>query len=440
MAQFLNSFQVQEQSQTLSPHMMQSLNILQMPSTELYDYLIAEVEANPVISFDSIDIAERKRHSTKHHYSNYENSGIAERYTDDESVSPGVSLRLQLSMLNCPYELEQLGFFLIGMLDENGYLSKEEFDRIAGMMTTSRIFLNEAVRLIQSLEPAGVGAFTLRECILLQLERKGLMGTDAWIVVDNYLDLLGKNQLPQIARKSGIPLNRVVSAQQFIRTLNPKPLMQEAKAEDIEYITPDIIIMKAGKGYAVELNQLAPENICIDDTYTKLIRETDSEKVRQYLSQNFRKAGWLRDCIRQRCETLIDCATELLRCQRSFFDYGPSSLKPYSRREMAEQLGRSESTISRAFKDKYIECDWGIFPSDYFFPKSSASSQSDVAKPAIDCAISEIISSEDRQHPLSDAAIEQQLASRGISVSRRTVAKYRDALGIPAAGKRKSFH
>lgn len=434
----ISSLQVQEQSQILSPRMMQSLNILQMPSTELYEFLISEVEANPVISFDSIDLAERKRRNTKHRYSNYDNSGIAERYTDDGS-SPAVSLRLQMSMLNAPYEVERLGLFLIQMLDENGYLDRDEVYRVAEITSVSPKSLQDAIKLLQSLEPAGIGAFNLQECILLQLERKGLAGSDSWIVAEKYLELLGKNQLPQIAKRSGIPLHRVINAQQLIRTLNPKPLMQEATVDEIEYITPDILILKAGKGFVVELNQLSADSITIDNTYAELLRETDSSSVREFLGENLKKAQWLRDSIRQRCETLMDCTTELLRYQRAFFEYGPNSLRPYSRREMAEQLGRSESTISRAFKDKYIECDWGMFPADYFFPKQTVAAQPEVTKTGVESIIQSIIENEDRQHPLSDTAIAQELVEQGISVSRRTVTKYRDEMGIPSASRRKNF-
>ena len=419
--------------------MVQSLNILQMPSTELYEYLIDEIESNPVITFDSIDVSERKRRNARHRYANSENSGVAERYTDDESTSPILSLRLQMSMKNAPSEVERLGFYLISMLDENGYLNHDDVYRIAAATHVSQVNLQKAIELLQSLEPAGVGAFTVQECILLQLERRGLEGSDAWKIAKICLEMLGKNQLPQISRRLGMPLGRVIGGCELIRSLNPKPLMQEATISDIEYITPDILILKAGKGFVVELNQLAPDSITVDDTYTKLYRDTDSESVRKYLNENIKKAQWLRESVRQRCETLMDCATELLKKQRAFFEYGPDSLKPYSRREMAEQLGRSESTISRAFKDKYIECDWGMFPADYFFPKQTGADQSEVTRPVVELGIQSIIDSEDRQHPLSDAAILEALEKQGISVSRRTVAKYRDEMGIPPATRRKNY-
>lgn len=435
----MNSEQVQEQSQILSARMVQSLKILQMPSTELYEYLIDESEENPVIAFDNIDYAERKRRNARHRYANYENSGAAERLADDEVTSPEVSLRLQMSMLHASPDVERFGHYLIGMLDENGYLNREDVDQIIDAAGVSTDDLQTAIKLLRSLEPAGVGAFTLQDCILLQLERKGLEGGDAWNIANGYLELLGKNQLPQIARRSGIPLGRVVDACRLIRELNPKPLMQEAVVSDIEYLTPDIIILKAGKGFVVELNQLAPDSISVDGTYKKLLLETDSESVREYLCENIKKAQWLRESVRQRCETLMDCASELLKKQRAFFEYGPDSLKPYSRREMAEQLDRSESTISRAFKDKYIECDWGMFPSDFFFPKQTASDSPEVTKSIIASGIQGIIGMEDRQRPLSDASIAVALERQGICLSRRTVAKYRDEMGIPSAARRKNF-
>jgi len=434
----LGAQQLQEQAQILSPRMLQSLQVLQMPSTELYDYLMKELEDNPVITFDSIDYAEKCRRNSHYSLDSDEETNFADIIPDDNS-SPLVSLRLQFSMLKPPPEIERIGDALIYLLDENGYLYYGDVERLAQASHISLDNLKTAIDLLQSLEPAGVGAFNPRECILLQLERKGLRDSDAWEVAQDYLELLGKNQLPQIAKKSGIPLHRVVNAQQLIRTLNPKPLMLEATHRDSGYIAPDIRIFKKDSGFAVELNQLDANSILIDDTYVKIYRETDNETVRTFLGENMKKAQWLRDSIKQRCETLMACASQLLRLQRSFFENGPEFLLPYSRKEMAEQLGRSESTVSRALKDKYVECDWGMFPTDYFFPKSTDEAQPTITKNNIENSIQVIIGCEDRQSPLSDEAIVDTLKNMGISVSRRTVAKYRDELGIPSSSRRRVY-
>ena len=215
--------------------------------------------------------------------------------------------------------------------------------------------------------------------------------------------------------------------------------MMETTHRNSEYIAPDIRIFKKEKSFVVELNQLSAESIIIDDTYSKIYKETDNDTVRTFLGDNMRKAQWLRDSIRQRCETLMACATQLLKCQKAFFEYGPEYLLPYSRKEMAEQLGRSESTISRALKDKYIECEWGILPTDYLFPKPSVDAHPMMTKTTIENSIQMIILDEDRQSPKSDEAIVEDLKTMGISVSRRTVAKYRDELGIPASSRRRVY-
>ncbi len=428
-----------EQIQMLSPRMIQSLHVLQMPSTELYEYLIKEIESNPVITFDSIDLAERKRRSVKSYIISDEDSDLADRISDDNSNSPGVSLRLQLSMLHPKPEIERIGCILINLLDDNGYLSREDIDRLIKSANVPEDKLDIALELLQSLEPAGIGSFDTRDCILLQLERKGLIGSDAWVVAKDHLELLGKNKLPEIARKSGIPLHRVVNAQQLIRTLNPRPLMPEGTPPISEYITPDIRILKTHSGFVVELNQLNADNIIIDDTYSSLFKETDNESVRSFLGDNMRKAHWLRDSIRQRCETLMDCATQLLQSQRGFFENGPQSLRPYSRKEMAQQLGRSESTISRALKDKYVECDWGMFTAEYFFPKQTMDQNPTLTKNLLETAIQDLISGENSQNPFSDESIVARLQKQGMDISRRTVAKYRDQLGIPSSNRRKTF-
>ena len=430
--------QDQEQVQILSPRMLQSLRVLQMPSTELYDYLMKELEENPVITFDSIDYAEKCRRNSHYVSGDNDEAALADIIADDNS-SPMVSLRIQFSMLKPNPELERIGFALIYLLDENGYLYYDDVERLAQASNISLDNIKAAIDILQSLEPAGVGAFNPRECILLQLERKGLKGSDAWKVAQDHLELLGKNQLPQIAKKSGIPLHRVVNAQQLIRTLNPKPLMMETTHRTSEYVAPDIRIFKKEKSFAVELNQLSAESIIIDDTYSKIYKETDNDTVKTFLGENMKKAQWLRDSIRQRCETLMACATQMLKSQKAFFEYGPEYLLPYSRKEMAEQLGRSESTISRALKDKYVECDWGMFPADYFFPKTSVDAHPNMTKNTIENNIQMIILGENRQSPKSDEAIVEVLKSMGIFVSRRTVAKYRDELGIPASSRRRVY-
>jgi len=433
-----HQMQDQEQVQMLSPRMMQSLRVLQMPSTELYDYLMKELEENPVITFDSIDYAEKCRRNSHYVTGANDDSALMDIIADDNN-SPMVSLRIQFAMLKPSPEIEHIGYALIYLLDENGYLYYDDVERLAQASNISLDNLKTAIDLLQSLEPAGVGAFNPRECILLQLERKGLKDSDAWKVAQNHLELLGKNQLPQIAKKSGIPLHRVVNAQQLIRTLNPKPLMMETTHRTSEYVAPDIRIFKKEKSFAVELNQLSSDSIIIDDTYSKIYKETDNDTVRTFLGDNMKKAQWLRDSIRQRCETLMACATQLLKSQKAFFEYGPEYLLPYSRKDMAEQLSRSESTISRALKGKYVECDWGMFPTDYFFPKPSIEAHPMITKNTIEGSIQMIILGEDRQSPKSDEAIVEDLKTLGVSVSRRTVAKYRDELGIPSSSRRKIY-
>ncbi|NLV85762.1 MAG: RNA polymerase factor sigma-54 [Clostridiales bacterium] len=430
--------QLQEQSQILSPRMLQSLSVLQMPSTELYEYLVKEIEENPVITFDSIDYAEKCRRSSRFRPEYGDSDDISERVTDD-NASPIVSLRIQLAMLKLPEHIQRIGYALIYLLDENGYLCYDDVEKLVQAAHLSLDDLKIALDGLQSLEPAGVGAFTPRECILLQLERRNLKDSDAWKVAQSHLELLGKNQLPQIAKKTGIPLHRVVNAQQVIRSLNPKPLMLEGRLAGNEYISPDIRVLKKDGQFIVELNQIAADSLIIDDTYIKIYNETDNETVRSFLDNNMKKAQWLKDSIRQRCETLMACASQLLASQRGFFEYGPESLRPYNRKELAEKIGRSESTVSRALKDKYVECSWGMFPTDYFFPKSSVESHPLITKIGIESSIQAIIHNEDRRSPMSDEAIVDALRRTGINVSRRTVAKYRDEMGIPPSFRRRIY-
>ena len=215
--------------------------------------------------------------------------------------------------------------------------------------------------------------------------------------------------------------------------------MLEATHRSSDFIAPDIRIFKKDGAFAVELNQLSADSILIDATYSKIYQDTDNDTVHSFLGENMKKAQWLRESIRQRCDTLMECATELLKNQQAFFAEGPDWLHPYSRREMAEALGRSESTISRALRGKYVECEWGMFPMDYFFPKPSVDTHPLMTRNTIESSIQMIIGNEDRRTPMSDEAIVDKLGEMGIEVSRRTVAKYRDELGIPASFRRRIF-
>lgn len=430
--------QKQEQSQILSPRMLQSLSVLQMPSAELYDYLVQEIEENPVIAFDSIDYAERVRR-TAAAAAGEENGGDPMDAIADDVNSPSDSLKLQFSMLRSGRDIEKLGMALIDMLDDGGFLSREDFRRFKENPKVSREDADRALKLLRSLEPPGVGAFDLRESLLLQLERRGLEKSDAYTVADRCLELLGKNQLPQIAKQCSMSLSRVIDAWEIIRSLNPRPLSGGGGYSKREYIIPDIRIFRRDKGYAVELNQLNSDSITVDSQYVQIMRQTESEAVREYLDESIKKANILRDSIRQRCETLMLTASALLAAQRAFFENGTGNLVPYSRKEMAEQLGVSESTVSRAFSGKYIECDWGIFPADYFFPKPPSGNGDALSRDAVLSAIKDIVARENRAAPLSDEDIAAKLKSRQVEVSRRTVAKYRDILGIPSSSKRRVY-
>lgn len=436
----LETSQLIEQSQVLTQQMIQSLHVLQMPSTELYNYITKEIESNPVITFESIDFAERTRRTPKHHSeSQNDNSYITEQIPDNENL-PIISLRIQFSMKRPPQDVERIGYNLINLLDQNGYINNSDIDYLTHRLCVPQDRIDLAIQILQSLEPAGVGARNPQECILLQLDRLGLRNGDAWIIVENYLELLSKNQLPIISRKSGLPMDRIVHAKKLIRTLNPHPLILESKKHNNQYVVPDIRIFRKDKGsFIIELNQLKSESIKIDSTYSQIFKDTESESVRIFLNENMKRATWLKDSLRLRCETLEACSNQLLLDQHDFFEYGPTGLKPYSRKEMANKLEKSESTVSRAFKGKYIECDWGVFPSDYFFPKQTKMNQPSVTRNEILRYINEIISMEDKRKPFSDEALSEELMAKGFNISRRTVAKYRGELDIPFSGRRKVY-
>lgn len=422
---------IQEQTLALTPQMLQSLSMLQMNGESLYAFLLEQAMENPLIEMDHLERAEKKRRSRKRgdgHGSQPEPQLMApDRIADD--------LKLQFSMLGPAKAEARVGYFLIESLNARGYLPREALSE-AALLCRDASVLRRARSLLHRLEPPGIGAVDLRECLLLQLRHKGLQDGDAWRIVSRHLPLLGRNRLPALARAAGMTLGRVIAAAKQIRNLEPYPL-QGMGDEPVRYVVPDIRIFREEDAFAAKLNQIPPEALEISSAYQGMEPGGD-EELRRYLTEQIGSVKWISRCLRRRWDVLAACAAELIRVQRGFFERGEAALVPYTRREMAAALGLHESTVSRAMKDKQIECDRGIFPTDFFFPQSFAEAESALRQEAA-AAIRTILQAEDRNRPLSDQAIAMLLPDYGVRISRRTVAKYREQLGIPDSSLRRSY-
>ena len=450
----------QKQTQTLSPQMMQSMEILQMGSQELLEYIEEAVQENPVLEpeenydkqdefsvlrrklewLESTDPQNRYYHQqdTEEEDSHLKNYGTVE----DEDENLYYYVLSQLRVLELEPQVMDAGVFLVESLNQNGWLD-EPLEDLAADCGCSLAVMEQALAAVQSLEPAGVGARTLSECLKLQLVRRTPVDELAVRIVENYLDALSKSRYGLIARELKVTAEEVRASCDRIRALNPRPGTGFAARENLTYINPDIIVVSFPDHFELLSNDYYFPTLHISGYYTRLMKESDDGQVRDYLTDKMRQAKWMVKAIEQRRSTLMACAECILELQEAFFHKGPGHLVPLSLADVAGRIGVHESTVSRAVKDKYIQCSMGVYPLSYFFSRglgASASAGEEAASPdAAKALLKKFIAGEDKKKPLSDQKLCELMAAQGCPLSRRTVAKYRDELHIPSTAGRKQY-
>lgn len=449
------------QTLSLSPQMMQSMELLQMGSQELLAHIQDLVQENPVLELgeqydkkDDLSDLRRKLEwleSTDVQNRYYQRDDSEERpdpisnYGGTEQWEEHLSLFLlsQLSTRKLTQELEAAARRIIESLNENGYLD-DDLEELTAPLGCSPKLAREALRLVQSLEPAGVGARDLSECLCLQLERKGMKDSLAERIARSQLDALSKNRYGAIAKQLVADPVKVREACDVIRTLCPKPGSSFASRENPIYITPDIIVVSFQDHFELLTNDYYFPSLSISGYYKGLMKDSGDNEVRDYLSEKMRQAKWVVRSIEQRRSTLMNCAQCIVELQEDFFRRGAGHLVPMTLADVARKLEIHESTVSRAVKDKYIQCSMGVYPLSWFFSRglcgaASGGGENQVSPDAAKARIKKLIAAEDRKKPLSDQKLADLLADEGIHLSCRTVAKYRDELNIPGTGGRREF-
>lgn len=246
------------------------------------------------------------------------------------------------------------------------------------------------------------------------------------------LELLGKNQLPALAKKLHQPLEAVLHARDVILSLNPRPGASYGDGGCMPYIYPELLVFQEKGEFHIRLNESQPLTVQFNDSYMRMLQDNSGE-VAAYLQKKKEQLEWVQQCIVQRNQTLLSLGNLILYEQQAFFSGGSGCLRNYSQAEAARSLRVHESTVSRAIQGKYLQCTWGIFPLQYFFPQGLA------RRDEICSRIQQMISQEDKRHPLSDQALCAALEEAGLSISRRMVSKYRASLKIPDAGSRRKY-
>ena len=444
------------QKLALSQKMIQSTEILQMSSLELETYIKDLAEENPVVDLedqkevpDDQDELARKLEwlgssdeQNRVYYSQDYEENEKDRWNFAIDEGEDLADYLMSQLIGGPYSEEQMKVldYMALCLDSKGYFT-EDIAEIAKKFQMTQEEISSLLSVLQSLEPAGVGARNLKECLMLQLDRLGIEDVTIRGVVSDYLELLGKNQLHVIARKMKVSLEEVAMAAKVIKNLNPKPGSGFSSREHLKYITPDVVVVHLGGYYEILLNEYMYPKMSINGYYLKLLKEDPSKETKDYVNEKVNQAEWIMNCISQRNKTLMNVTKAIIDRQNLFFAKGPGNLKPMKLADIADVLHIHESTVSRAVRDKYMQCSWGVYPLNYFFSKGIATSTelSSVTPEEVKRDIHKIIEKEDKKKPLSDRLIAEKLDEMGVHISRRTVAKYREEEGIKDASGRKCF-
>jgi RNA polymerase sigma-54 factor len=466
------------QKLVLTPQLQMAIKLLQMPQLELSQTLTQELVENPFLE-ELPDVA-TKEEMTKEERESTEPAESTERddseipleklmgfaaddyfeersydgrdlgyFTPGNVTQPSFEYFLstssdlfdhliwQLRLSRESENVRSVGEIIIGNIDENGYLkvTNEEIKEVsnADMETVER-----AVRLVQSFDPAGIAARDIRECLQLQLRALHLEGTLVETLVVNNLDLIGKRKYPQLAKLYNVPVDDIMAAVKIIEGLDPKP-GGNFSSSAVNYITPDVYVIKTDSGYQIVLNDEGLPRLRISSYYQRLLNQKNAipKEDRQFLEDKLRSAIWLMKSLDQRNKTIYRVTECILNFQRDFFDKGVNFLKPLNLKDIATELSLHESTISRVTSNKYLSCPRGIYGFRFFFSNAIPSDSGEISATTVKEREKKIIAEEDSAKPLSDMCIVDIFKSQNINIARRTIAKYREELKIPSQSQRK---
>jgi RNA polymerase sigma-54 factor len=363
----------------------------------------------------------------------------------ENTLSTGSSLTdhlmWQLSLQTNDDLLREIGSAILGNLDDDGYLVAS-LDELAGMGVWDPADVQRALALVQSFDPIGVAARDLQECLLLQIRHLGLDGTPTEKIVADHLRLLQNHQVPEISRKLGIPIEDLKEHIEVIRHLDPKPGSRFNPTQS-QYVIPDVYVVKLEDQYVALLNEDGLPQMRISPVYRRLLDKNteNSDETRAYVKDKFRSALWLIKSVEQRQKTIHKVATSIINFQKDFLDHGIEHLRPLVLRDVANDIGMHESTVSRVVTNKYMHTPQGVFEMKYFFHSGISSSYGEsVSSVTIKQRIRKIIEAEDPRKPLSDSKIVSILQREGLVLARRTIAKYREELKIPTSNQRKVLY
>ena len=458
----------------LTPSLQQAIKLLPLTTLELAEVLEQEVMENPLL--EEVPVEEtlsaeeiqqqnlqeekkpddsRKEDDIEKFFEAYFEDGGYERRSRPSEVpemppientlteSPDLydHLLWQLRMSASDELTMEIGEAIIHNLDEDGLL-RTSLEEIANMGPWPMPDVEKALAVIQSLDPPGVAARSLTECLRLQLKHLGLEDSPADVMVRDYLKQLQSHQYAEIGRLMGFSPEEVSQHLEVVKHLDPKPGNRYSPSKSA-YILPDVFVVKEGDEYKIVLNDDGLPKLRISPKYKRLLdhKEPGSEETRNYVKDKLRSALWLLKSVDQRQRTIFKVAESIVRHQRAFLDHGVTHLRPLVLRDVANDIGMHESTVSRVVANKYVHTPRGVYELRFFFHSGITSSMGEaISSVTIKDRIRKMIGEEDASRPLSDSRIAEVLGGDGLPLARRTVAKYRDELRIPPSNLRKAVH
>ena len=466
----------QRQQLVMTPKLQQALKLLQMPAIELQQMLKQEIMENPLLEevedyLETQEEEERQREKETEKNSDEpsedgqgdgEDIDWAEYFQSGFEIGYGLGEETQeeffervpvakrsfteqlISQLRIATDDERtiiVGDYIVGSLDESGYLTCE-LEEVANTFGVPVEEVGRVLKIIQTFDPPGIGARNLQECLLIQLSAQGLQDSlAAKIIRDHFKDFKQKKYL-EVSKKLKIPIQEVQNQCKIIAQLDPKPGL-EIMAGDPQYVIPDLVVEKVDDKYVVYLNDRNIPRLRISQAYQEELmkdKTTGDKETKEFIHSRLKSARWLIQTIEQRRRTMVKVMECIVEKQREFFEKGTAFLRPLTLQQVASEINMHESTVSRVTTNKYVQTPRGVFELKFFFSSSLGTTDGNEisAKSAKD-KIRRIIEAEDAYNPLSDQKIADMLMSGGLNIARRTVAKYREQLNILPARMRKQY-
>ncbi|MEH7350002.1 RNA polymerase factor sigma-54 [Gottfriedia acidiceleris] len=430
----MNLMQKQSLKLAMTQELRQAITMLQFNAQELTDFLFEQSLENPLIEVETP-------------YNDYTSSKIKQQTTlggqgmelyTRRTETLQEELVSQLNELKIDNEEYKIIKYLIYNLDKNGFLMESD-EELIHELNISLVQLQICIEILQRFEPSGVGARSVKECLLIQLDGLEVDTTIAKQVIKDYFDLFVNKNWKEIAKKLKISLPDLQREIDLILTLQPRPGLNYFQ-DQVNYVAPDLTVEKIGGEFVVLINDKIMPRLKVLNEYSSILNGQHEKEVSVYLKDKNTQVNWLMKSLEERKSTMLSVMNCILRKQIAFFEKGPANLKTLTLKEIAEELSLHESTISRTCKNKYVQTPFGLFEMKKFFHQGVSVDGEELASTSVQVFIKQLVDGENKEKPFSDQKLVELLAEKhGVEISRRTVAKYRDILRIPGSSKRKRF-